>query len=716
MSLFIVSFILVFLSSFFITSILEPRKSILGFIYLFLIAFAQIILTFEILSLFTAIQEFWILTANVTFFALSTTLWLKKGSPLWSLDFKSFWTRFKNSLKLDKSLIWLFVGFCIFIIINLILCLTMPITSADGRSYHVARCLFWISQKSLNHFDVADIRCLCLPINSEILYSWVILFIKKDVLLGFFSFVGYLISIISAYNIIGLLGYCTRKKLWVVFILSSLPCVIVQASGTETDIVIAGLISSCFFLFWYALKNNKKAPLYMASLAYAIAIGTKTTSILMLPSIILFMIFLCFYYKKYKHFLSFLILTLINFLIFSSYNYILNYIQFSNFMSPQSFMVVSKNYYGFKGAISNFIKYIFMMIDFTGFKWGDYLTPQMTNLRTYILTSMHLIYIKDGLYSIPYYFANRLLLEPIIGAGILGFLIYIPCLVWALLKSLLTRFKYKKVLFLSIFAIMFIINILSISYFLAYMLFSVRFVMAFMVLSSPILIYSYLSNKNPIKYVIILFALFYLICVSSHLWARPFCKLVEMYKEHPSITYIREAAGCKDYKPNYTDASCQLAEEIKNHYSTNMKILAFASSSSNIFAIKRLEFEGYKIDFKRLEEINKIKINDYNLIVLPIIGQNATIITDYEKRKGEYKLVGNKILIKKDNLVPCIYKKNKNILYSKEADYPYSTYCNINPLYFKKRNSKLQQIVGQKRFSAYTGDAFIIYKNNTPVN
>lgn len=714
MFLFLISFLLVFVSSYLLTSIIAPKKNILGLIYLFLIAFAQIVLTFEVLSLFTAIKTFWVLTANIIILFISTFAWDKKSRPLWSLSYKDLRNKVINSLKLDKSLMWLYVGFLVFIIVSLILSLIMPITSADAECYHGARSLFWVLQGSLNHFEVSDIRNLCLPINSEILYSWVILFLKTDALFGFFSFVGYFLSIVSIYNILGFLGYCTRKKLWVIFILSSFASVLVQASSSETDIIIAGLVSSCIFLFWYALKNDKKIPVFMASLAYALALGTKTTSIIAIPGIGLLLFVLCFYFKKIKPLALFLGFGLINFLVFSSYNYILNFIHFSNFMGPQSFMIVSKNYYGVNGMFANFIKYIFIFFDFTGFKWADYVAPHLMSLRDVVLNFFHLGYIKDGLYTTPYV-VNRFLLEPLMGAGILGFLVYLPCLVWSLIKPIFKN-KSKKTWFIFLFAIVFIINLLCMSYLLAYMSYSIRFIMFFMVVSSPILVYSYLSAKNPLKYIIVIFALFYLVCVSTHIWARPLEKISRLiFKEHHTLAYVRYMSRCKDYEihPRYSNGVCILAQKIKTNIAPDNRILAFMNASDGIYLLKNLEFSGYKIDFGTLEDANNIDLSKYNIIISPHDAQKTTFVKYYETRKNECKIVGRKMIVENNNLVPCLYIKNENLQNSKNINslYPYQAICGMSKKFILKNNLQMLYAAGLIKPNLGEYDYYIIYRN-----
>lgn len=719
MVLFAISFVLVFISSYFITSIIAPKKSVLGLIYLFLIAFSQIVLTMEILSLFSAIVPFWVLFANTIFFISSGYIWWKKSKPFWSIDSHDFRTRIKNSFKLDKSLIWLFVGFCVFIIVSVFLCLIMPITNIDAGSYHVARSLFWVLNHNLNHFDVSDIRNLCLPINSEILYTWVMVFIRKDIFLSFFSFVGLILSIVSIYNILGFLGYCTRKKLWVIFILTSLPSVLVQASGTETDIIIAGLVTSSLFLFWYGVKYSERMPIFMSALAYALAIGTKTPSIIALPGVGLFLLGLSIYLKKeefYKSLLTFGGFLLINFFIFASFNYILNFIQFGNFMGSESFIQVSKNFYGWKAIPAGIIKYIFMFFDFTGFRWSDYFGQNIFDLRSNALAFFHLSGIKDGLYNADIGF-NRTLLEPVMGAGILGFLVFLPCLFVSLIKPILNK-RSKKTWFIFGFASLFVINIVTISYVLAYMIFSVRFVMFFIVLSSPILVYSYLNKKNPLKYVIIAFALFYLTCVSTHLWPRPFTKIILILRDNPSISNLRKTSYCKEYKknPKYTNDACILVDKIEEKYTTDNKILIFASTTDQTFELASLILDGYKVDFRTMEDAKKIDFKQYNLIVSSNQGQISTVIKDYDKRKDECKIVNKKVVINKSNTVPCVYIPNYVAPKPKDGERnpPFQVQCVLTSNFRDENNLVTAMLVGI--IPPISDKYYVVYENkNLPV-
>ena len=310
MILFFISLILVFLASYFIASAYAKNNSIEGIIYILLSAFAQVVLSVEILSLFKAISVPGILILNVIMLLGAAYLWKKSAKPLYSISVKGFFNQFFNALKLDKYLIVLFVGWCVFIGVSLFLMTIMPVVNADAGSYHVLRSTFWILNRSLDHFTIADSRNLLLPINSEILYAWVILFTKRLAFFGFFAFSGYILSILSLYGVLRILKFSMRVRLWCIFMLSSFAGVIVQSTGTETDMIVAGLVFSSIYLYWTALKEKRIVPVFFSALAYALALGTKSTAFMAVPGVGLFMLGLGIYYRKkefYRLFLLFLI-------------------------------------------------------------------------------------------------------------------------------------------------------------------------------------------------------------------------------------------------------------------------------------------------------------------------------------------------------------------------------------------------------------------------
>ena len=314
------------------------------------------------------------------------------------------------------------LGLIFFIVISLFLALITPTISADALSYHYNRALFWIANGNLNHFDIADNRNLVMPINSEIIYSWIYMLTKKDVFIGIPSFIGYIMSIASLYSILGIFGFCTRKKLWAVFMLSSIAGVTLQASGSETDIIIGGLVLSAITLFLSGAKENKLSPIYFSSLAISLALGTKTPTFFMLPSCaILFSYFLIKYNKQsfVRYTLYFIGFSIINFLLFSAYNYILNFIDYDHFGGSITSINKHSATHTIKGFTAIFIRHLFLLIDFSGFNYNYTIQGYIFAFLNKLLELLK-IPNETGVIMSDYNTLNNTLIDPMAGCGVIG--------------------------------------------------------------------------------------------------------------------------------------------------------------------------------------------------------------------------------------------------------------------------------------------------------
>ena len=622
MILFFISFILTLLTGFFVTSVFEQKNFIKIFIYYCLIMFASIVLNIEILSLFSKISTACILGLNILFAILSGIFWYKKGKPIFKIRCKRFFKRVYYAVMSDKYLLVLGLSFLFMCLVSLFLIIIMPIVNADADAYHVLRSLFWIGNGNLNHFQIADARNLVMPINSEILYLWLLIFIKKEIGIGIFGFTGFLLSIISLYGILGKLRITERHKLWTIFILASFPSVLVQVSGTETDIIISGLVLASIYLYWNSLKTKSLSELYFASLSYALAIGTKTTSLMLMFPVGLWMLWIGYKNFKqdfYKPFLKFIGFGVINFTIFSSYNYVLNLVDFGSLFGPLHFLEIHKNLFGIKGAVAGFIKHVFLFFDFTGFTWNETLGTHVFNLKNNILHSLNLDYVVDGLMNKNNDRFNRTLLEPLMGMGILGFLVYLPCWSYSLIKSLFSKKETDKLIFS--FGLILLGAIVVMSCSITYMVFSIRFLTSFCVVAAPILIYSYKRKNSISKFIITYFALYGFLAISTHLSARPLFKIVNYMRHNISIHEIRYQARCSILSKNTKEQQhiskymCKV-ENIIKQIDKNKKILYLPNKSEELLPIKILDFDGYKIDYSLMQKMKPEDYEKYDFIVI----------------------------------------------------------------------------------------------------
>lgn len=717
---FLISLILVLVSSYLLASVFEPKKYGVGFLYTLLIAFAQIVVTFEFLSLLNSISVSSVVLCNIVIFFTILTFWDKKGKPLYKPQIKETFSRIFKALKSDKILMIMAVGFIFLIGLILFMDIIMPVNGFDALTYHLNRAAFWVSQGSLNHFEIADDRNLVMPINSEILYTWVLLFLKNDWCLGLFSFFGYLAGLVSLYNILGFFKFDERRKLWSVFLLSSFASLIAEASGIETDVIIGGLIMSSILLYVASLKERKISLIFFSALAYALAIGTKTPSLIAFPAVFMLLAYFSILRMKkegYKPLLAFLFFLFINFMIFGSFNYILNWMDYGHPIANESSRIIHKFWGGPKAFIGNYIRYIFMLFDFSGFRYSEY-------VGKYILEAKFMIF---DLLRIPHELGvtmsdnneiNNGLMDVKMGAGILGFLVFLPCALFSVIAGVITLLKCKskkvktKLLYILPFGALFFINLLFLSGALGFMVFSVRFVSFFIMLSSPVLVFSYFKKKPIIKLLILFFVLSYMLLISTHLAARSVKGMVRILKTEPNITQARETMRCSLYRGYVGEMSfCRLRTKMRT-YPKGSKIGVIAGYSARLYPIKMLSNEGYQIDILLSEVIEKYDLSQYDYLIRTETVQTSSNVLEGERALSDYTLDGRKFKFFTNHPSKCIYLGPTNRPVTKDNVQPITySLCRIEESYLKKLGFKLVEIIDYQSVVKDNANLMYFYEN-----
>ena len=702
MILFIISLILICISSYFTASVFydktpeNTKRQVLGFFNFLLVSFSQIVLSFEILSIFKIINSANFIILNLIFFTISIVFWLKNGKPLYVPCLKNELNKIKRAIKLDKSLLILSVCFLFFVFVTSVLCVFLPVPSYDALVYHLARVPFWLSNASLAHFDYPDLRINVMPINSELLYAWILLFFRTEWFLGCFSFLGYVVSIFCLYNFLGEFKFSTRKKLWSVFIFSSVASIVAEASGTETEIIIGALVFVSLYMWYLASKNESKVLLFFSSLSYALAIGTKTPAILaFIPCLI------CMYYlaklsksenikKLYLYFILFLI---VNFILFASYNYVSNFVTYSNPLGSVTAIKLHAFYGGFKAFFANIIRYMFLMLDFSGFNYADSLGPHIISLQNKIFELLKIP--KDWGVLIPAgETVNKTLIDPLIGPGLLGFLVFLPCVFYAsfslfFFKDKKDIYKNKKRLFMGLCALLFLVNIIILSFSLGFMVYSIRFITFFIILSSPVFALSYIKkNRNIFKWLIVFYSFSYLVVISSHLSSRPFFKLAKIYTQEKTLPAFRERISCSDTFGYTNDmAVCMLNRELEKRKKPK-KIAVFTDPNFRAYHLKMKEKDGWKVDFLLLEDFDKYNLEDYNYIVTNYFIQDSELIK-YPERSQDYQIMDSAIRFFKNRPANCFYIDQYNVLIERGSNKtPIVTVCYIPTSTFNLKGFK----------------------------
>lgn len=693
---FVLSFLMVTISSYLIASVFAPKKYGIGILYIFTIAFAQMVATVELLSLFSQINALGIFIINLIVFILSIIFFKKSGKPPYIPNFKRTIVKIFHALKKDKILAIMAVGFIFLISFLVFINAIMPINSYDALTYHLNRAAYWLFQGNLNHFLTPDERNLVMPINSEIMYTWVLAFLKNDWGLGFFSFAGYIMSVVSLWGILGLFGFCTRKKLWSVFIISSFASVIAEASSVETDIILAGLTLSAILFYLFSLEERKLSPIFFSALAYALAIGTKSPAVMALPGVLILM--LIFSSKKMgkegiKPIITFVCFLILNFILFAGYNYFLNFINYGNFLSSPTSYEYHRFYGGFKAYIANFIRYIFMMFDFSGFRYSEYVGQYILAFKFIILDLLHIphnlgVILSDGNKI------NNGLIDVKMGAGILGFLLFLPGVIVSIIMGVVKPNSQKMSALLP-FGLLFFINLLVLSGAVGYMVYSVRFLTYFILISSPVLVLTYYKKNPPVKLLVLFFVLSYMLLISRHITSRPFNTIVEIIKKSPSITDARETFRCGVFNGYLGKAAyCHIRDKIRTDLEKGSKIAIFGSEHDRIYPIKMLETQGYTIDTPLMEAVEDVDLSKYDYVLKINEVQFGSVIKKFKNGQIEYHIVGKRFEFPESIDPQCLYiRKDGQAILKNDKSVPTYWYCKSSGAFFIKKGFEPIQII-----------------------
>ena len=238
-------------------------------IIFFIVFFALIVLNCEILSIFQIFETKNIIQISIFDFVICFLAWFKFSKKFYLPTFPK---EIKTALKLDKSLLIFSIFFILMLILMGFLAFYSLPLEPDSRMYHFSRIFEYIDQKSFLHFETNEARNIIMPINSEMFYSYFYILKKNEFGFGLLSYFAFFSLISGLFGIFKELKISTRKTLFSIFVFSSFGIILAQIPSLQTDLIVSALCILSLFLFM-------KEKFFFSSLAYALAIGTKTTAL-----------------------------------------------------------------------------------------------------------------------------------------------------------------------------------------------------------------------------------------------------------------------------------------------------------------------------------------------------------------------------------------------------------------------------------------------------
>ena len=341
--LFLVSALLTILTGFFLLSHFRVKtvpEYLVGF---FLVFAAQIILIFEVASLFHRVndKEF-ILAENLALLLLSIVTWFAARRPrLLDIGLAKIGTgRLLKTLRSNPALsVFLFFlvaayGYAAYLIFN------VPQNVDDVLSTYLARVGFWLQYGSFTPWTTSpyNLPQLVFPANPQILSLWIVLFSGTDQLAGFTQWVTSIVTVIAIYGLARMLKQSMAHSLFVAGLYITIPAVALELSTAQTDLMAAAFFVCGIFLLYSGWKNDRIGVILLSALSFGLGIGTKQTVLFAAPgaAVIFFLLFKQLPKDRWKK-TWFLAGGMAGFFVLvGSYFYIQNLVFFGELLGPET--------------------------------------------------------------------------------------------------------------------------------------------------------------------------------------------------------------------------------------------------------------------------------------------------------------------------------------------------------------------------------------------
>jgi 4-amino-4-deoxy-L-arabinose transferase-like glycosyltransferase len=349
----------------------------------YIVSYASIVLILELAGLFSAITPVNVLLLQILSTTFSIVIWHLNGKPVLLKPFSSLAIKnLKNtkfiSIVYKNPLLSLLVGSIAYVYTFYAQkILIVPPDNWDSLTYRLSRIGYWLQYQSFLPWPTRDVRQTTFPMNAELGILWSILWWGTDQLSGFVQWITVPVIAVGIYGLVRLLGYSRSQGAFTALLWTTLAQVLYQSSTTQNDLVVTSFWVAMVYFLFAGLQEEAQTYLYLSGIAFGLAMGTKSTSLIILPALALVLILIALFYRKRIFFFSFFtklaIACLLGFFLFGSYIYLQNIIVFGHPLGPNAiskFIIGTRRTEGVIMIFFNYLRdntgrYIYQLFDFS---------------------------------------------------------------------------------------------------------------------------------------------------------------------------------------------------------------------------------------------------------------------------------------------------------------------------------------------------------------
>lgn len=372
MLLYFLSVIMQVLIGFLIAVQWDQKKAVHYLLSAYLFGFGHLILLFNTLNLFAAMNQRGAILAGqaivlTPLIALSIRRWqtLRKRLRCFHLPRAArtgpFWIISTLTLLMTAGSV----------LLNAALIYVMPPNNNDALAIHMGRVVEWFQRGSYFPWETNRVWQLTFPINAELPYLHTLVFTRADHFIGFFPFFSGLLAALA----ITALFYDRYGKPWLSLFVGmvwlSFPAVQLNLTSTRHDLVSTALLVIAFYFLYYGIKTQGRRELLYTALALGISIGTNYAVAIYLPGFGLTALFLLLSKRlTLRAALTWGAAALIAFFLFSSEIFLSNQIHFGSPLpgdAEEMTIVSAIESTGFLPHIGiNLTRWLYQMLDVSG--------------------------------------------------------------------------------------------------------------------------------------------------------------------------------------------------------------------------------------------------------------------------------------------------------------------------------------------------------------
>lgn len=285
--LFALDLVLVLGFAYALTAVFKPPTRPAFLVSGFVLVWADLVFTAEILSLLHLVTPGGMLAAHALMALGAFVLWQSRGRPRHPGVTLPHLADMIASARSNPD-VWtlgLAVGLG-YAILALIIVLVPP-NNLDSLVYHLTKVAYWIQHKTLAPWPTPCFHQTLFPFNAEIGSLWSMIFLRRDLLTGFVQWFSALGSMAAVFGLARGFGSSRAQAAYAAGLYLSLPMIILQATTTQTDLTMAAMTTAMVFLLLLGLKTKHRGMLVLSGAALGLALGTKLTAFMILPGFVI---------------------------------------------------------------------------------------------------------------------------------------------------------------------------------------------------------------------------------------------------------------------------------------------------------------------------------------------------------------------------------------------------------------------------------------------